>query len=184
MMFLLPPRFKPSFHEFCYGRLCGMKFEPLVGMYYLCVWVCDYFGGMFSCKLVGIAFGLGVQQLTLCWYWSYAWFWLPVFGLINRFRDVLVRTAGIWCENYLYSSRCTTYAWRADVFGDSSEMELRFYDVILGMDWLSRPRVVLDCLRARVPINEADGSFYCMHAICRGVIRYMSIWIFGDHFDG
>ena len=54
-------------------------------------------------------------------------------------------------------------------FGDSSEMELRFHDIILGMDWLSRHLVVLDCLRARVDIAGADGSFYCMHATCSGV---------------
>ena len=67
---------------------------------------------------------------------------------------------------YLYSSQCTSYARRTDLFGDSSEMELHFYDVILGMDWLSRHIVVLDCLRARVDIAGADGCFYCMHATC------------------
>ena len=94
-----------------------------------------------------------------------------------------VQTAGMGRGSYLYSSQCTSYARRTDLFGDSSEMELRFYDVIFGMDWLSRHRVVLDCLRARVYIAGADGSFYCMHATCSGVIGYKSRGIFGDHFD-
>ncbi|KAF3499485.1 hypothetical protein F2Q69_00041121 [Brassica cretica] len=80
--------------------------------------------------------------------------------------DVSVRTTGMRPGSYLYSSQCTSYARRTDLFGDSSEIELRFYDVILGMDWLSRHRVVLDCLRAVVDIAGADGSFYCMHATC------------------
>ena len=88
------------------------------------------------------------------------------FGIVDRFRDVSVQTTGIRRESYLYSSQCTSYARRTDLFGDSSEMELHFYDVIFGMDWLSRHRVVLDYLKARVGIAGADGSFYCMHATC------------------
>ncbi|KAF2531909.1 hypothetical protein F2Q70_00029784 [Brassica cretica] len=74
-----------------------------------------------------------------------------------------VQLALCGCWSY---TLCTNYAWRADLFGDSSGMELRIYDVILGMDWLSRHRVVLDFLRARVPIAGAGGSFYCMHSTC------------------
>ena len=74
-----------------------------------------------------------------------------------------VQTAGMGRGSYLYSSQCTSYARRTDLFGDSSEMELHFYDVILGMDWLSRHIVVLDCLRARVDIAGADESFL-LHA--------------------
>ncbi|CAG7862008.1 unnamed protein product [Brassica rapa] len=58
------------------------------------------------------------------------------FGIVNRFKDVSVQTADMGCESYLYSSQCTSYVRRTDLFGDSSEMELRFYDVIHGMDWL------------------------------------------------
>ena len=178
VMLLPPPNFKPSFHKFWYMKLYGMRFEPLVGMCLTILEVC------LVCKYVGITFGLGVRQLALCWYWNYAWFCLPVFGIVDCFKDVSVQTAGIGRGSYLYSSRCTSYAWRADLFGDSSKMELCFYDVILGMDWLSRHWVVLDCLRARVHIAGADGSFYCVHATCWGVIRYRSSVIFGDHFDG
>ena len=47
--------------------------------------------------------------------------------------------------------------------GDSSEMKLHFYDVILRVDLLSWHRVVLDCLRARVHIAGADEIFIaCM----------------------
>ncbi|XP_022549585.1 uncharacterized protein LOC111201641 [Brassica napus] len=42
-----------------------------------------------------------------------------------------------------------------DLLGDLTEMELNYYDVILGMDWLSRHRVVLDCPRPRVHIPRA-----------------------------
>ena len=86
------------------------------------------------------------------------------------------------CELFIFIA-VYSYARRTDLFGESSEMELRFYDVILGMDWLSRHQVVLDCLRERVDIAGADGSFYCMHATCSRVIEYKSREIFGDHFD-
>ena len=42
-----------------------------------------------------------------------------------------------------------------DLLGDLTEMELNYYDVILGMDWLSRHLVLLDCPRARVHIPIA-----------------------------
>ncbi|XP_056850703.1 uncharacterized protein LOC130500031 [Raphanus sativus] len=45
-----------------------------------------------------------------------------------------------------------------EFLGDLTEMELSFYDVILGMDWLSRHRVVLDCPDARVNIPRAEGN--------------------------
>ena len=41
------------------------------------------------CELMGIAFGLGVQHLALCLYLSYAWFGLPYFGCVDRFRVCL-----------------------------------------------------------------------------------------------
>ena len=37
-------------------------------------------------------------------------------------------------------------------------MELNYYHVILGMDWLSRHRVILDFPRARVHIPRAEGK--------------------------
>ncbi|XP_056850592.1 uncharacterized protein LOC108827423 [Raphanus sativus] len=45
-----------------------------------------------------------------------------------------------------------------DLLGDLTEMEMSFYDVILGMDWLTRHRVVLDCPEARVSIPRAEGK--------------------------
>ena len=50
--------------------------------------------------------------------------------------------------------------------GDLAEMELDYYDVILGMDWLSRHRVVLDCPKARVHIPREEGkiTFQCVQA--------------------
>ena len=34
-----------------------------------------------------------------------------------------------------------------------------FYDIIRGMDWLSRHRVVLDCMKERVQIPGTEHSF-------------------------
>ena len=58
----------------------------------------------------------------------------------------------------------------ADFIGDLAEMEMDYYDVILGMDWLSRHRVVLDCMRAKVIIPKGDGkiTFQCLQAY-RGI---------------
>ncbi|XP_018458688.1 uncharacterized protein LOC108829554 [Raphanus sativus] len=57
-----------------------------------------------------------------------------------------------------------------DFIGDLSEMELDYYDVILGMDWLSRHQVVVDCPRARVLIPREEGNitFQCIQ-VQRGV---------------
>ena len=50
--------------------------------------------------------------------------------------------------------------------GDLAKMELDYYDVILGMDWLSRHRVVLDCLKAgvHIPREEGKNTFQCVQA--------------------
>ena len=52
----------------------------------------------------------------------------------------------------------------ANFIGVLAEMEMDYYDVILGMDWLSRHRVVLDCMRAKVSIPKGDGkiTFQCL----------------------
>ncbi|KAF2533090.1 hypothetical protein F2Q70_00031800 [Brassica cretica] len=42
--FLPPAHFKQSFHEFCYWRLCGVWYEPLVGMCCCVYEYIDYFG--------------------------------------------------------------------------------------------------------------------------------------------
>ncbi|KAF2597928.1 hypothetical protein F2Q68_00008464 [Brassica cretica] len=59
-----------------------------------------------------------------------------VFGIVDRFRGVSVRTADIghW-ELFVYElyHLCT----EVELFGDSSEMELSLCDVILENDWLS-----------------------------------------------
>ena len=61
-------------------------------------------------------------------------------GTIGVHRDVPVLLGGV------------------DFTGDLAEMELDYYDAILGMDWLTRHRVVLDCPRARVHISRGDGK--------------------------
>ena len=48
-----------------------------------------------------------------------------------------------------------------ELLGDLTEMEMSSYDVILGMDWLSRHRVVLDCPKARVNIPREEGKIIC-----------------------
>ena len=160
--------------SFCYWRLRDMRCEPLVDMCCFCVRVCWLF-------------------------WRYIWFlnswrsllnWGAAACVVLILEWHLVLFTSFWhCWSF---QRCVSsnswhgmwdlfiliavysYARRTDLFGESSEMELRFYDVILGMDWLSRHRVVLDCLRERVDIVGADGSFYCMHAKCSRVIWYKS----------
>lgn len=58
-----------------------------------------------------------------------------------------------------------------EFIGDLSEMDLDYYDVILGMDWLSRHRVVVDCPKARVLIPREEGNitFQCIQ-VQRGVL--------------
>ncbi|KAL5806334.1 hypothetical protein ACOSQ4_029067 [Xanthoceras sorbifolium] len=42
--------------------------------------------------------------------------------------------------------------------GDLMELPLHEFDVILGMDWLTRHRVVIDCELKRVTLRTADGG--------------------------
>ena len=61
-------------------------------------------------------------------------------GAVGIHRDVPVMLGGV------------------DLLADLTEMEMNFYDVILGMDWLTRHRVILDCLEARVTVPRAEGN--------------------------
>ncbi|KAF8088719.1 hypothetical protein N665_0532s0078 [Sinapis alba] len=61
-------------------------------------------------------------------------------GAVGIHRDVPVMLGGV------------------DFRGDLTEMEMSYYDAILGMDWLSRHQVVLDCPRARVNIPRPEGK--------------------------
>ena len=60
MTFLPPAHFKQSFHEFCYWRLCGVWYEPLVGM---CTSILTILEVYLFCELVEIAFELGCSSL-------------------------------------------------------------------------------------------------------------------------
>ncbi|CAA7042312.1 unnamed protein product [Microthlaspi erraticum] len=45
-----------------------------------------------------------------------------------------------------------------EMLGNLVKMELNHYEVILGMDWLTKHRAVLDCPRARVHIPRTEGK--------------------------
>ncbi|KAF2598351.1 hypothetical protein F2Q68_00008171 [Brassica cretica] len=89
--FLLPPYFKQSFHEFLLLEITWCDFVNSWGS------LLD--GGAAAC--VVLILGL-------------AWFCLLVFGIVDRFRGVSVRTADIvhW---ELFTYECTIYAWRSRV---------------------------------------------------------------------
>ena len=75
---------------------CDMRYEPSIGMCCICIRVYELFWMYaWSGNSRGIAFGLVVRQITLCWYWRYAWFCLPAFGSVDRFIVVSVQTADI-----------------------------------------------------------------------------------------
>ena len=94
---------------------CDIRYEPLIGMCCMCVRVYGLFWMYaWSENLWGIAFGLEVRQIALCWYWSYAWFCLPIFGSVDLFREVSVQTTSMELGSYLYLS-CTSYTWRSRV---------------------------------------------------------------------
>uniref|UniRef100_A0A1J3DI19 RNA-directed DNA polymerase n=1 Tax=Noccaea caerulescens TaxID=107243 RepID=A0A1J3DI19_NOCCA len=59
-----------------------------------------------------------------------------------------------------------------EMHGNLVKMELNHYEVILGMDWLTKHRVVLDCPRARVHIPRAEGKL-----VFRGVKKLTGITI-------
>ena len=42
--------------------------------------------------------------------------------------------------------------------GDLTELSFREFDVILGMDWLSRHQVVVDCRMKRVTLRTPSGE--------------------------
>ena len=80
--FLPPAHFKQSFHEFCYWRLCGVWYEPLVGMCCCVYEYIDYFGDIFVLWTRGDRFWIGVQQLALCGCWSYTLVCLPILAVL------------------------------------------------------------------------------------------------------
>ena len=45
-----------------------------------------------------------------------------------------------------------------EFLGDLIELSFREFDVILGMDWLSRPQVVVDCRMKRVTLRTLSGK--------------------------
>ena len=45
-----------------------------------------------------------------------------------------------------------------EFFGDLIELSFRDFDVILGMDWLSRHQVVVDCRMKRVTLRTSSGE--------------------------
>ena len=50
-----------------------------------------------------------------------------------------------------------------EFLGDLIELSFREFDVILGMDWLSRHQVVVDCRMKRMTLRTPsgkEGTFY------------------------
>lgn len=45
-----------------------------------------------------------------------------------------------------------------EFLGDIIEMKLKHYEVILGMNWLTRPKALLDCPRAHDDFIQAEGN--------------------------
>ncbi|KAL5824399.1 hypothetical protein ACOSQ3_020462 [Xanthoceras sorbifolium] len=61
--------------------------------------------------------------------------------IVNRvYRDCLIRI-----QEYKFP-------------GDLTELSFHNFDVILGMDWLSRHRVIIDCSLKRVTLRTANGA--------------------------
>ncbi|WZZ43707.1 hypothetical protein YC2023_039966 [Brassica napus] len=89
----------------------------------------------------------------------------PVFGSVDHFRDVSVRTADIRWELFILIA-----VYQLCLEGRLVQRLVRdgvvFCDIILGTDWLSRHQVLLDCLRARFHISGAEHILiaYILHA--------------------
>ena len=45
-----------------------------------------------------------------------------------------------------------------EFWGDLIELSFREFDVILGMDWLSRHRAIVDCRMKKVTLRTQDDS--------------------------
>ena len=115
------------------------------------------------CNLVWIAFRFGVWQPALCdigvmlgMFASFWHCWSFQRCVSSDSWHRMLRAIYIQCGVPIILGG-------VKLFGDSSEMELCFYDIIRGMDWLLRHRVVLDCMRARVQI---PGTEHILLHVC------------------
>ena len=89
------PNFKPSLHEFLlleimWYEMWAMSWHVL----FVCMSIFTALEAWLFCKLVGIAFGLGCNNLR-CAILELHLVCFPVFGSVDHFRDVSVRTADI-----------------------------------------------------------------------------------------
>ncbi|KAF3556372.1 hypothetical protein F2Q69_00013546 [Brassica cretica] len=84
-------------------------------------------------------------------------------------RRLFVRGYVTFCHHLTlrhHSTNVLVILGRVEFILDLAEFEYKYYNVILGMDWLSWYRVVLICPRARAHIPGAKMSFYCPLVAC------------------
>ena len=53
---------------------------------------------------------------------------------------------------------CPIIIRECEFLGDLIELSFREFDVILGMDWLSQHRVIVDCIRKRITLRTPNDD--------------------------
>lgn len=94
---------------------------------------------------------------------------LPVFGCVDRLRDVSDWTSDIGRGSYFYSSSSTSYAWRSCVIQSFFRVKTELYDVIFEMSWSSWHQVVLFS-RGQAFIFLEWRRVYCIRATCEELL--------------
>uniref|UniRef100_A0A1J3GIM6 RNA-directed DNA polymerase n=1 Tax=Noccaea caerulescens TaxID=107243 RepID=A0A1J3GIM6_NOCCA len=83
-------------------------------------------------------------------YWTFAGTFIP--------RRKTIQTAGTEKVESIGLYKGVPVLFQGvEMLGDLREMKLNHYDVILGMDWLTQHKAVLDCQRTRVYIPRSEG---------------------------
>ena len=65
---------------------------------------------------------------------------------------------GIWARIRMICRGCELEILRTLLTVDLRIMDMSEFDVILGMDWLTAYRIVIDCERRRVTAYSQDGT--------------------------
>ena len=156
--------------SFCYRILCDLRFEILVGMCCFSVWVYWFFWRyVWFVKLVEISFELGWGSFIVL-IWELHLVCLPVFGSVDRFKDVSVRTADIG-------------HWELFIFIEVYQLcleESSYSEIRQRWSWVFTLSFLwwIDCHdtcsvnfpQIKSSYSWSSGEFYCLHATCWVVI--------------
>lgn len=140
-------------------------------MLFVCMNIFTSLEAWLFCKLVGITFGLGCDNLR-CVILDLRLVCFPVFDSVDHFRDVSVRTADIGALGAIYID-CGVLVILGGPIG--SENHQRWSCVLRYHSWdgfVIMTSSIVGLHEGKSSYFWSRADFICIHATCRGVIGY------------